>query len=168
MPSPRPASSTPTSAITVFYPLPLLAALLPLWLVYWLFVITLTTLAGYGMYRLTAFQAVLINPPGPFQVELDYCDPAVWWLHIGIMAGLGLIIGSTLYLRKSDLSSDAAIPGLKEPRGPVPIGRFSWPTAISGVIATFFWIGTLVTTAKVTLKDYNVVNLLTVGVLLSL
>jgi hypothetical protein len=115
-----------------------------------------------------AFQAVLINPPGPFLVELDYYDPAVWWLHIGIMAGLGLIIGSTLYLRKSDLSSDAAIPDLQEPRGPVPIGRFSWPTAISGVIATFFWIGTLVMTAKVTLKDYNVVNLLTVGVLLSI
>lgn len=115
-----------------------------------------------------AFQAVLINPPGPFQVELNYYDPAVWWLHIGLMAGLGLIIGSTLYLRKSGLSSDAAIPELKEPRGPVPLGRFSWPTAISGVIATFLWIGMLVMTAKVTLKDYNVVNLLTVGILLSL
>ena len=31
-----------------------------------------------------------------------------------------------------------------------------------------FWTGTLVMTAKVTLKDYNVVNLLTVGILLIL
>jgi hypothetical protein len=115
-----------------------------------------------------AFQAVFINHPGPFQVELDYHDPAVWWLHIAIMAGLGLIAASTLYLRKSDWSSDSGMQGLNEPREPGPIWKFYWPTSVSGVVATFFWIGALVLTAKVTLNDYNVVNLLTVGVLLSL
>ena len=54
------------------------------------------------------------------------------------------------------------------PRGPMPIWTFFWPTPISGVIATFFWIGRLVMILSVTLRDYNVVNLLTRDILLNL
>jgi hypothetical protein len=115
-----------------------------------------------------AFQSVFINHPGPFQVDLDYHAPMVWWLHLALLAGLGLMAGGALFLRKSDWSADSGMPHLTEPRAPRLIWTFSWLTGVSGIIATCGWIGFLVATAKVSLHDYNVVNLLTVGVLLSL
>lgn len=80
-----------------------------------------------------AFQAVPINAPGPFQVDLEYHAPVVWRLHGVALLGCALLFSGIF------LGSTAPAPACRAERFALRLSRPSGRGVLSGVAFAAVW-----------------------------
>jgi len=81
-----------------------------------------------------AFQGVAISQAGPFQLDLTYANPLIWWLNLASLFGLGLMFSGAAWGPRAQAAGQTITPE------PPALATLSWRASmLAGVISAAIW-----------------------------